>query len=101
MFFSQIDIPSIPTTHEHIYGSYSFPNYPDPEDLPEFFGDYENIDLEALMIDVSYFDWSNFFAADVQLIYLVFVRASCSASKSCWLINLMQIRLTRTARLSE
>jgi hypothetical protein len=35
-----------------------FPSYPNPEDLPMFFRDYKNIDLEALILD-----WSNFFAA--------------------------------------
>jgi Reverse transcriptase (RNA-dependent DNA polymerase) len=63
-FFNQIDLPGIPTTHDLIYGSYSLPNCPDPGDLPKFFRDYKNLDIEALMNDVSNLDWSNFFAAD-------------------------------------
>jgi hypothetical protein len=63
-FFNQIDFPGIPTTHDLIYGSYSLPSCPDPEDLPKFFRDYKNIDMEALLNDVSNFDWSNFFAAN-------------------------------------
>jgi Reverse transcriptase (RNA-dependent DNA polymerase) len=62
--FNQIDLPGIPTTHDLIYGSYSLPSAPDPSDLPKFFRDYKNIDMEALMNDVSCLDWSEFFAAD-------------------------------------
>jgi Reverse transcriptase (RNA-dependent DNA polymerase) len=62
--FNQIDLPGIPTTHDLIYGSYSLPSCPDPGDLPKFFRDYKNVDIEALMEDVSNLDWSNFFAVD-------------------------------------
>jgi Reverse transcriptase (RNA-dependent DNA polymerase) len=62
--FNQIDLPGIPTTHDLIYGSYSLPNSPNPEDLPKFFRDYKNIDIDSLMNDVGNLDWSDFFAAD-------------------------------------
>jgi hypothetical protein len=61
--FSQIDLPGIPTTHDLIYGSYSLPNIPDPEELPKFFRDYKNIDMESLLNDVKNLDWSDLFAA--------------------------------------
>jgi retron-type reverse transcriptase len=66
--FSQIDLPGIPTTHDLIYGSYLLPSAPDPADLPKFFRDFKNIDMDALLNDVSGLDWSEFFAAtDVNI----------------------------------
>jgi hypothetical protein len=64
VFFNQIDLPGIPTTHDLIYWSYSLPSCPDPGDLPKFFRDYKNIDTEALLNDVSDLVCSNFFSAD-------------------------------------
>jgi Reverse transcriptase (RNA-dependent DNA polymerase) len=61
--FNQIDIPGIPTTHDLIYGSYLLPAVPDPEELPKFFRDYKNIDMESLLNDVKDLDWSDFFDA--------------------------------------
>jgi hypothetical protein len=61
--FSQIDLPSIPTTHDLIYGSYSLPCMPDFTDLPKFFRNFKNIDIEVLLGEVSNLDWSEFFAA--------------------------------------
>lgn len=62
--FNQIDLSGIPTTHDLIYGSYSLPNIPDPSELPKFFRDYKNIDMEALLNDVKNLDWSGFFASN-------------------------------------
>jgi hypothetical protein len=62
--FNQIDLAGIPTTHDLIYGSYSLPSAPDPSNLPKFFRDYKNINMEALLNDVSGLDWSEFFAAN-------------------------------------
>jgi hypothetical protein len=71
--FNQIDIPGIPTTHDLIYGSYSLPRAPDPMDLPKFFRDFKNINMEALLNDVSNLDWSEFFAAsDVNVKLRIF-----------------------------
>jgi hypothetical protein len=53
----------IPTTHDLVYGSYSLPCTPDPTDLPNFFRDYKNINMDALLDDVSNLDWSEVFAA--------------------------------------
>jgi hypothetical protein len=60
--FTQIDLPGIPTTHDLIYGSYSLPSATDPMDLPKLFRDFKNINMEALLNDVSGIDWSEFFA---------------------------------------
>jgi Reverse transcriptase (RNA-dependent DNA polymerase) len=68
--FNQIDLPGIQTTHDLIYGSYSLPSVPDPVDLPVFFRDYKNIDVDALLNDVNNLDWTDFFAAsevDIKL----------------------------------
>jgi hypothetical protein len=62
--FNQIDLSGILATHDLIYVSYSLPSSPDPKDLPKFFKDYKNIDIDALMNDVSNLDWTDFFAAD-------------------------------------
>jgi Reverse transcriptase (RNA-dependent DNA polymerase) len=62
--FNQIDLPGIPTTHDLIYGSYTLPITPDPLDLPKYFRDFKNIDMEALLNDVSNLDWSEFFSAN-------------------------------------
>jgi hypothetical protein len=71
--FSQIDLPGISTTHDLIYGSYSLPAVPDPSELPKFFRDFKNIDMEALLNDVSNLDWHEFFAAtDVNIKLRIF-----------------------------
>jgi hypothetical protein len=72
-FFNQIDLPGIPTTHDLIYGSYSLPCAPDPSDLPKFFRDYKNINMDNLLNDVRNLDWTDFFAAtDVNLKLQIF-----------------------------
>jgi Reverse transcriptase (RNA-dependent DNA polymerase) len=71
--FNQIDLPGISTTHDLIYGSYSLPSAPDPLDLPKFFRDYKNINMDALLNDVSNLDWHDFFtASDVNVKLQIF-----------------------------
>jgi hypothetical protein len=46
---------------------------PDPSDLPKFFRDYKNINMDNLLNDVKNIDWTDFFAVtDVNVKLKIF-----------------------------